>query len=226
LTYTAAQRPFDRKALEHGATVLSKGRWANAVLYRVEQSGGEWVVKDFRTRPFVVRHTVGRVLISRECKALRRMQGIAGAPQDAFRIDACALAYRFVPGWPLNEAQLGPRLQQFFVALERVLQQVHAVAGLVHLDVRTSSNVLVTEQGEPVLIDFQSHLSTRWMPTRMRRWLEGFDMAGVYKHWARLSPATMGDARHDHLKRMNRWRRLWILRGYLGARKRRPETGK
>jgi len=53
----------------------------------------------------------------------------------------------------------------------------------------------------------------------VRRWLEGFDMAGIYKHWARLSPETMGEWRQEQLKEMNRWRRFWILRGYLGARK-------
>ena len=73
--------------------------------------------------------------------------------------------------------------------------------------------------GAPMLIDFQSHASTAWMPGPVRRWLEGFDMAGIYKHWARLSPETMGEWRQEQLKEMNRWRRFWILRGYLGARK-------
>jgi RIO-like serine/threonine protein kinase len=199
--------------------VLAEGRWANAVLYLVEQAGRTWVVKDFRPRPFIVRHTIGRILVSREHRALRRLRGIAGVPQDAFRIDACALAYAFVPGRILSHAQLGARAGEFFVALEAVLRRVHAQAGIVHLDVRTGSNILVTDQGEPMLIDFQSHLGTAWIPARIRRWLERFDMAGVYKHWARISPDTMGDARQQHLAEMNRWRRLWILRGYLGVRK-------
>jgi RIO-like serine/threonine protein kinase len=205
--------------MSRGATVLAEGRWANAVLYLVEHGGHTWVVKDFKPRAFIVRHTIGRLLISRECKALRRMRGLAGVPQDAFRLDACAVAYRFAPGQMLNKAELGPRIGEFFLALEGVLKQVHAVAGIVHLDTRTSSNILVTEQGAPMLIDFQSHASTAWMPGPVRRWLEGFDMAGIYKHWARLSPETMGEWRQEQLKEMNRWRRFWILRGYFGARK-------
>jgi hypothetical protein len=32
----------------------------------------------------------------------------------------------------------------------------------------------------------------------------------------------MGESRELLLNRMNRWRRLWFLRGYLGVRKSRP----
>lgn len=215
-----ASQPFGREALARSDTrLLSKGRWANAVLYLVEHGGHTWVVKDFEPRAFLVRHVLGRFLIARELAALLRVQGLDGVPQAPFRVDARALAYRFIPGRALNNVQLGARFGEFFVALERLLQQVHDVGEFVHLDVRNSRNILVTEGDEPVLIDFQSHLSTRWMPAAMRRWIEGFDMAGIYKHWARRSPETMGESRHSHLGEMNRWRRLWFLRGYFGVRK-------
>lgn len=213
-------RPFDRKAMSRATVrVLSRGRWANAVLYLVEIPGGTWAVKDFMPRNFLVRHTIGRILIRRETKALRRLRGMAGVPQDAFRLDACALAYRFVRGCTLQKAQLDANAGEFFRALEGLLDQVHKVGGLVHLDARNSRNILVNEQGRPVLIDFQSHLGTRLLPGRLRLWIERFDMAAVYKHWARRSPATMDEPRHEQLRKMNRWRRLWILRGYLGVRR-------
>jgi RIO-like serine/threonine protein kinase len=144
---------------------------------------------------------------------------IDGVPQQAFRVDAYALAYRYVSGCTLNHAQLGSRAPEFFAALERLLRRVHEVGGLVHLDVRSSRNVLVTEHGKPVLIDFQSHMMTRWMPAGVRDWIERFDMAGVYKHWSRRSPETMGESREMQLRTMNRWRRPGFLRGYLGVRK-------
>jgi hypothetical protein len=215
-----AMTPFGREALEQGrARVLSRGRWANAVLYLVEHGGQAWVVKDFASRALFVRQSIGRVLISRELSALRRVRSIAGVPQEAFRVDAYALGYRYVPGRTLNHVHLGSRAAEFFAALEHLLRQVHALGGIVHLDLRSSRNVLVTEHDEPVLIDFQSHLSTRWMPAAIRKWIERFDMAGVYKHWARRSPETMGESREMQLREMNRWRRSWILRGYLGVRR-------
>lgn len=211
--------PFTRAQFEQTpGDVLSRGRWANAVLYLHRRGGERWVVKDFRPRAFAVRNTIGRLLIRREMRALRKLAGLAGVPARAFRLDAHALAYGFVPGVPLTSADLGPRAADFFARLEQLLTRVHATGGILHLDVRNGRNVLVSEQGEPVLIDFQSHVGTGWMPRRLRRWAERFDLAGVYKHWERRSPETLGEARASLLARVNRWRRLWPLRGYLGMR--------
>jgi len=199
--------------------VLSRGRWANAVLYVHRHGTERWVVKDFRPRAFSVRNTIGRFLIRREVRALRGLAGVPGVPAAAFRLDAHALAYRFVPGVPLKHADLGRHAAGFFAQFERLLAQVHAVGHLVHLDVRNARNVLVTEQYEPVLLDFQSYLGTRWMPARLRRWAERLDLAGVYKHWQRSDPEGLGEARASLLAEAGRWRRLWPVHGYLGLRK-------
>jgi RIO-like serine/threonine protein kinase len=212
--------PFTRAQFEQArGEMLSRGRWANAVLYLHRHGGERWVVKDFRPRAFAVRNTIGRLLIRREMRALRKLAGVAGVPASAFRLDAHALAYGFVPGVPLSDADLGPRAADFFAQLERLLGQVHAVGGILHLDVRNARNVLVSERGEPVLLDFQSHMGTAWMPARLRRWGEHFDLAGVYKHWERRSPETLGEARAGLLARVNWWRRLWVVRGYFGMRR-------
>ncbi len=222
LTAPSQTPPFGRDALSSPhARVLNEGRWANAVLYTIETDGGRWVVKDFAPRPWLVRATIGRLFVAREHAALQRLQGIEGVPRDPFRLDANAVGYRFVAGNTLARSKLDGRYAQFFAALERLMQAVHA-RGVVHLDSRNSRNVLVTEDDQPVLIDFQSHLLTERLPGRFRRWLEAYDMAGVYKHWARRSPDTIDAPRLEHLGAMNRWRRFWILRGYLGVRKSRP----
>jgi RIO-like serine/threonine protein kinase len=217
---TSEPAPFTREQFEQAPQeVLSRGRWANAVLRLHRQGGERWVVKDFRPRAFAVRNTIGRLLIRREMRALRRLAGVAGVPAGAFRLDAHALAYRWIPGEPLRHANLGQRAADFFARLERLLGEVHAKGGIVHLDVRNGRNVLVSERGEPVLLDFQSHVGTRWMPAGLRRWAERLDLAGVYKHWEQRRPETLGEARARLLARVNRWRRLWVLRGYFGMRK-------
>lgn len=218
-----AQPPITRDELERAAgQVISPGRWANAVLRLVQRDGKQWVVKDFRSRPVVVRNTIGRLLVRREIRALRKVAGLPGVPADAFRIDAHALAYRYIAGTPLTEAVEARRSADFFAAFERLLAEVHA-RGIVHLDVRNGRNVLVTEGGGAALIDFQSHLGTARLPRAMRGWMERFDMAGVYKHWERHHPQSLGETRAALLAGMNRWRRLWFLRGYFGLR---PEERK
>lgn len=211
-------RRFTRADLERGPReVLSQGRWANAVLYRFEHGGVAWVVKDFRPRARTVRLLIGRFLVHRELGALKRLAGIPATPQGVFRVDADALAYRFVPGRSLRGARdlvFGP---DFFPTLERGLAAMHSQANLAHFDLRNAKNILMTDTGEPLLLDFQSAVSTGWMPAPLRRFAERVDLAAIYKHWTKRSPATMGEGRLAALARMNRIRPLWALRGYIGA---------
>jgi RIO-like serine/threonine protein kinase len=209
--------PFTRADLEQGPRKrLSEGRWANAVLYRFEHGGTSWVVKDFGSRTFLVRNVIGRLLVRREVGGLRRVDGIAGAPNGAFRVDAHALAYRYVPGLTLRhtaKAAIGP---DYFPQLERGILEMHGSARVVHLDLRNAHNILVGDDGRPSLLDFQSYLGTRWLPPPLRRFVERIDLAAIYKHWHRRSPETMGAERTAALASMNRLRPIWVLRGYIG----------
>jgi len=214
---------FDRTALASAERqLLRDGRFANARVERVRIGGADWIFKDFGSRRLFVRQTVGRLLLGREVRALRRLQGIDGIPSDAFRVDAFSMAARFVPGRALATVKAGGVGTDYLLALEALLRQVHA-RGLVHLDTRGGGNLLIRPDGRPGIIDFQAALSTRWMPRLLRRWLEDIDLSGVYKKWLLWQPETLGAERRAHLDRLNRWRRLWVLRGYFGmSKKRRP----
>jgi len=217
-------KPFDRAALVTAERqLLRNGRFANARVERVRIDGTDWIFKDFASRAFLVRHTVGRFLLGREVRALRRLEGLRGIPSQAFRVDGSSMAARFVPGRALADIPNGPVASDYLVALEALLRQVHA-RGLVHLDTRGGGNLLIGPDGSPGIIDFQAALSTRWMPRSLRRWLEDMDMSGVYKKWQRWQPDTLGAARLESLDRLNRWRRWWFLRGYFGwTKKRKPQ---
>jgi len=213
---SGSQKPFTRADFERGGSeILSQGRWANAVLHLFRKNGDLWVVKDFRPRNPLVRETIGRLLTGRELRGLRRVAGIRGVPAGVFRLDRHALAYRYVKGTSIWRPGADKLPTEYYRELERLLQQVHS-RGVVHLDVRNARNILLDEEGRPLLLDFQSYLGTRWLPGRLRALLEQFDLSGVYKHWAGSHPDTLGEARTEVLNRMNRWRRFWVLRGYLG----------
>lgn len=214
--------PLTRAALATAPTrLLRDGRWANAQVFKVDAGGRAWVVKDFSRRRPWVRHTIGRLLLARELRALRRLVGIDGVPQHAFRIDADAIAAEFIPGVTLGQVAPGEMREPFFIELERLLAAVHA-RGVVHLDTRGTGNLLRRPDGRPALIDFQAWLDTRWMPASLRRWFGQLDMAGVYKRWLQHDPDSMGAERRAVYERMTRWRRLWIARGYAGATKQKP----
>lgn len=198
--------------------LLRDGRWANARVSRVVVDGTAWVVKDFASRAWWVRNSIGRWLIGRELRTLHRLDGIDGVPAGAFRIDAHALAFGYVEGETFGKVDDARHTIAYFVALEALLGAIHR-RRIVHLDTRGSGNVLVRPDGSPALIDFQSALSTRWMLPPLRRLLESVDLTGVYKKWQQADPSSMGAERAALNEKMARWRRLWMLRGYAGARK-------
>lgn len=212
-------QPFTRADLARArVTLLRDGRWANACVSRVEIDGVAWTLKDFSGRSGWVRLTLARFLLARELRALARLRGIEGVPGEAFRVDAGAIAARFVPGdavGGLDDTRITP---DYLIRLEALMRAVHE-RGIVHLDTRGGGNILCSPAGEPGIIDFQAGFSTRWMPGGLRRVVEAIDMSGVYKKWLKHQPAAMGEARRAEFERINRLRRFWVLRGYLGKKK-------
>jgi len=215
---TGIDRPFTRADLGHAPSrILNKGRWANATVFVYERSGAQWVVKDFRGCPFPYRETVGRFMVSRELSALERLKGLSGVPAGAFRVDAYAIAYRFVPGIEMADAGPDRATPEFFRALEAVVLAMHR-RNIVHLDLRYGGNILVGDADEPLLLDFQSHVKLGGLPRFLKRMLEAVDLAGVYKHWSHRHPDSLGAERLAFLGRANAWRKFWVLKGYFGLK--------
>lgn len=215
-----APAAFSRADLARAQRELMRdGRWANARVERVTLDGVQWTLKDFSGRSPLVRNTLGRFLLRRELRALQRLAGIHGVPGEAFRVDGHAIAARYLPGTILAKLpgeRIGP---QFLEALEALLARIHE-RGIVHMDTRGASNMLMLPDGSPGLFDFQAALSTHWMPAAMRRVFESVDLSGVYKKWAQWQPQAMGAERREKFEHANRWRRAWVLRGYFGMKKR------
>jgi hypothetical protein len=210
--------PFSRADLAAGAPrVLNKGRWANATVLLYQRSGKHWVVKDFRPCPFLYRHTFGRLMVRRELSALARLRGIPGVPAQAFRVDDFALAYRFVPGEQIARVGAEGATPEYFQALERAVLAIHE-RGIAHLDLRYGGNILVTDRGEPFVLDFQSHVKLAGLPAWLKRVLVGADLSGLYKHWSHRHPDTLGPERLAFLERASRLRKLWVFKGYLGLK--------
>lgn len=198
--------------------LLRDGRWANARVEKVTLDGVAWTLKDFSSRPFIVRNTIGRFLSRREWLALTRLAGIDGVPAQAFRVDGHAIAARYLSGTVLAKVAPEQVGSAFLESFEALMTAMHA-RGIVHLDTGGGSNMLMQADGRPGLIDFQAALFTAHLPGGVRRLLEDIDMAGLYKKWVLWQPQTFGARRRAVLERMQRWRRFWVLRGYFGMKK-------
>jgi RIO-like serine/threonine protein kinase len=190
---------------------LVKGRAGKPDLNQVEVEGRSLMVKDVRRKYFLLRWTLGLWLIHKEWKIYSRLTGMKGVPQPVARIDRFAFAMEFIPGRSILRGD--PLPSSFFSDLERVLGEVHG-RGVVHLDLRHKGNILVSEKGEPFLIDFNSSFAFKEKGFLRRflfpllRWV---DYGGLLKLKERISPSLMTPEELAFLKRFNRLRRLWIF---------------
>ncbi|MDA8403947.1 MAG: hypothetical protein M0Z56_07090 [Desulfobacteraceae bacterium] len=208
------QKPFTRKDLASGKIhVLCKGRWANADLYLFQQRQNRWVIKDFAPCPPFIRKTWGRFFARREYRALAKLKGIPGIPEFSFLLDDYAVCYRYIAGGTLKDTPHETIGHDFFVKLENLVIQMHA-RDLAHLDIRNRRNILVTETGDPALLDFQTSLHLERLPRSLRKLLKNVDFSGVYKSWNNTLPETLDSARKDRLETINKKRSFWLFKGY------------
>jgi predicted Ser/Thr protein kinase len=139
------------------------------------------------------------------------LAGIKGIPKAVERIDRFAFAMEFVSGRPIERGETFP--PSLFSDLERLLRDVHS-RGVVHLDLRHKGNMLLSEEGEIYVIDFNSSFSFREKGLFRRflfpilRWV---DYGGLLKLKQRVSPSLMTPEELSFLRRFNRLRRLWIF---------------
>jgi len=222
---SAVSQPFVRADFgsEARRRLLNQGRWANATVFIHEQGGAQWVVKDFIDCPLLYRKTVGRFMVGHELSALERLRGLSSIPADAFRVDACALAYRFVPGKELADVGPDRATPAFFRQLEETVLAMHN-REIAHLELRSGGNILVTDAATPLLIDFQSHLKSRYLPRFLKRILYTFDLGSIYKHWSHRHPDSLGAERRAVLARVTGWRRFWWWRPYFWMKRPQDDT--
>jgi hypothetical protein len=177
--------------------VLHRGRARNPDVLLVQTSHGPVVVKDFAPRGWWVRTLLGRWLTSREMRAYRRLAGHPAVPRLLGRVDALAFAVEYRPGRRMSRRLAGVLPAGFVDRLADAVREMHA-RGVVHLDLRHRSNVLVDAQGEPVLIDFASaiRVPTRGPLARLARASLGrFDRTAVEKWRQRVEPGAIeGDS--------------------------------
>lgn len=109
---------------------------------------------------------LARVLLARERRALRRLEGVTGvarvldpscgadAPSRAGEVPAAreVLLRSWIEGCPLHAATELP--SDFFERLEDLVRDLHA-RGVCHNDLHKEGNVLVCPDGYPALVDFQ-----------------------------------------------------------------------
>jgi len=135
--------------------VLNRGRFANPDVLLVDAARGLMVVKDFAPRSWWIRALWARFSLARELRAYRALGGHPNVPRLLGRIDRYAFAVEFRPGRVLSRRVRRRLPAQFWDQLEAAIDGMHG-RGVVHLDLRHRSNILVDAEAQPILIDFGS----------------------------------------------------------------------
>ena len=202
---------MNRKEIKERSVRLTKGHFGKPDLNQVEVGGLSLMVKDVGEKKVFLRWTLGLWLIHKEWKIYSRLVGIKGIPRPIERIDRFAFATEFIAGRPIPRGE--PLPSTFFPDLESVLREVHA-RGVVHMDLRHKGNILISEKGQPFLIDFNSSFAFKERGILRRylfpllRWV---DYGGLLKVKKRISPSFLTPHETAFLKKFDRIRRLWIF---------------
>lgn len=169
---------------------LVHGSSTRADLRLVKVQNTVWVIKDFSACAEWFRLTLGSWLIARELAALRKLKGLDGVPESAVRVDRFAFAYKYAEGVPLNAMLTEHLSSEFFNRLETLTEAMHR-CGIVHLNLREGSNILVTSEQRPVLLDFQAHLRLPRGLGGLLRLLARVDFNAIHLLWNRHMEAVL-----------------------------------
>ena len=138
---------------------------------------------------------VGRLLRRREERVHRRLDGIVGVQRWAGRLSDSAYALVYMDGRTLDTLRQPPPAG-FFDHLRTILDAIHARQAA-YCDLHKRSNIQVTPDGRPGLIDFQvsvlgpPSLALRGLRGRWLAYLQQMDLYHLYKHKRRLAPQEL-----------------------------------
>jgi predicted Ser/Thr protein kinase len=141
------------------------------------------VLKDYRGCTLPMRF-VGRWLISREIKALARLNGLEGIPRFLGRPDPHCLLIEHLDGQPVSKLRREDMPPDLLHRLRVLVEQVHS-RGVVHCDVKHPDNLIISPDGQLYLVDWAAallrprpfNLPGRWV----YRMLEADDLKAVHK---------------------------------------------
>jgi hypothetical protein len=124
-------------------------------------------VKDYGPRPWIIRQTIGRLMIGREAAAYRATRGLPGIPRYHGRLGPFALATEWIDGRPLSEMAGEALPEGFFRGALGILDDLHrhgiALGDLHHRD------LLALPDGSARIVDLATAMVLGESPGPLRR---------------------------------------------------------
>jgi len=141
-------RQWIQRSLQQQENILAVSNQGTVLHYR--GNGLDLVVKTAMGRGLVLK--VRQKTLLREFEAYRRMDGLRGVPECYGLLGGRYLVIEFIRGTPYRQANWTDRTNWFRDFLE-ILRSIHE-RGVSHGDLKSKSNILVTEGEKPCVLDF------------------------------------------------------------------------
>jgi hypothetical protein len=177
-------------AYRHAQTV--KHDFFAATGFYQNEDGDRVVLKVGRVTPFagIEMEWVGRWLCRRELRFYRALAELPNVPRLLGTVGKTGFVHAFVPGQPLRRHLNVP--DGYFGKLQALMGEIHS-RRIAYVDANKSPNILVGDDGQPYLIDFQISWDLHELGnTRLNRcWLRRLqreDRYHILKHKRRLRP--------------------------------------
>jgi len=178
--------------------------WAATGFY-ADGAGRRVVLKLSRTASFFALpyRWIGQWLCRREVRFYRALGDLPNVPRLLGTVGSSGFVHEYVDGLPLTECRRVPR--SYFTALEDLLAEIHR-RGIAYVDTNKRSNILLGDDGQPQLIDFQISWDLHELGnTPLNRWwlrrLQHEDRRHVLKHKSKLSPGGLSPREREFLER-------------------------
>lgn len=145
-------------------SLLNEGKFANATTFRYNDVKKlDLTIKDFSGSPYLIKKTLGKLFISIEGNTIKKLKNNPSVTKGVVFLSSYTLAFNFIKGKSLKKIKAHEIPKEFFLTLEKNIKNMHK-KDIVHLDLRNLGNILMNENGYPYIIDFQSCISTKYLP--------------------------------------------------------------
>jgi predicted Ser/Thr protein kinase len=106
---------------------------------------------------------IAPILVWREVKGMRKLAGLRGIPMVIQQLDRLAFVMEYLPADRLARKRKAQWPNPDWARLAELIAEMHE-RGVAHCDLRRSSNILFSAEGEPFLVDFAGHVQrgARW----------------------------------------------------------------
>jgi len=202
---------LSRADLERGRTaIIRRGGW-KAGLWATEVDGHTLLVKDVRHSNPIFRWCFGRGFLWHEYNMYGYMRDCEFVPKVIGRLDGDAFAIERVDAINLGRFKRPALTPEFYDRLQACVNRMHA-SGVVHLDLRSRRNILVTQDGQPMLVDFGNALfiGRSWLSRRILVPLLAIvDNSAIVKFRYRDFPDTLSRRQRANHFANKVWHVLW-----------------